>query len=1618
MFTLWIKWHPPDKFWEKVGYPVWHHKYKNQGKQNQLRSKEFEKSRGNTMNLNHKRIVINVTSGTNSFTFTSEQFKNLIRNVLKDMKPGATTGDCIDDKLEFVACMTTLLYGDSSKITQIGQVRLKNDILFKDVLCVPSFKFSLLSDPKLTKDNNCVAIFFPNFCVIQDLRTRKVHGLGRNIRGMYHLLNVLVDQVDAKLRIEVENSVNSSLFSCLADVYNKTICPSMYSLWHHMLGHISVTKMKHVQCFDVPLAFLKFLEMQFDTKVKCIRSYNSLEFVKGPSALYLADKGIEHQPTCVDRPQMVGWKENIGTNLRDVVFHEHIFPFAESSSQSFFQPLHVPMPTHPAVYNNCKHAIVQTDKVLQEETVVPNTPEVPSSTLFTSSTTTSTEAQVRKSTRKKARLMVQGNRQMKGIDYEETFSPVAKMVTVRSLLAVAGKNVQYVKLSSSNLCKLKKSLYGLKQAPRQWFTKLSSTLLSFRYHHSKADYSLFTKKNVEGFTAVLVYVDDLIITGLEVTKAHSGLYVSQKKYTLEMLQEADVMNNRPYKLPMDPNLKFHANVGTPLQDPEVYRRYIGKLIYLTITRPEICYTVYVLSQFMRSPTSVHMQAVKHLLRYLLNSHGQGILLTHHIKVWLIAYCDSDWARCPRTRRSTIGLQPIQEEKRHRETQMLHLGLTSRISVKNITRTSCQSLWTRFAVTSKKKSMLDRIRQAPRIVLAVEAALTGGTLLMEIVLRVETPPVASKNHMITPTPPTGQGPTTNIAIATETAPAMGPRGSRKNFQSGNTGETLGNTYMVSYVQFYPNRGHESMFDELLSESIYNYKDLKAAFLAYFMQQKKYVKDPVEIHNIKQKDRETIEDFMERFKVETGRMKRAPECMRISGFMHGVNNPELTKCLNEHVPKTMEEMMITTTAFIRGEVAAAGKKKVTHHGEHRTSQSSTLQRRGLTSEVSQGKEWGLAGLPPYKDTKRNSRGRGRKVPAATTYGKKVTQSFKRVREITFPSLATSSGTEGTLVIEAKISGHMIHHMYVDGGSSTKVLYENCFNRLRQEVNNQKVPATTSLTGFSGETIWPMGQLRFLVTIGDADHSTRAWMNFMIVRSLSVYNGIIGRPGMKEIQAVPSTAHGMLKFTADGGIVTICSAILIPAECATVITSSKEIPKEAGIRHENFKVALHLNFLDQEVAIRGTLSAKRRTELCSLLKENLDIFAWQPSDMTGPLPEIDWKVKSLYGYPFKCFLDAYKGYHQIQLVESDEEKTDFHTGQGVYCYTKMPFGLKNAGATYQWLVDKAFDSQIGQNIEVYVDDLVIKSHTEVEILRDIDETFRMLRKINMKLNPKKCMFGEVKGMFLGYMIIPKGIKSWPDKTEVVLQLPSAWTIKEVQSLNGKLASLNRFPAKTITKMKRHAGRTQYHIPTKDVGERTGPSRFPRRDAIRKSAKRISGGNSARAIDTLHEWIVMSEYEALIAGLRIAAQMGVRNVHSSHGDTPFSLTYGMEAVIRAEIGMPTYRTTAVDAVHNDEELRLNLDLLEEQRERAAIREAKAKLKMTKYYNARVRGITFKPGNFVYRSNDASHAMDGGKLNPKWEGPYEVTKALGDGAYKLRSTDGTVLPRTWNIANLKKCYL
>ncbi|GJZ53817.1 hypothetical protein Tco_0608702 [Tanacetum coccineum] len=279
-------------------------------------------------------------------------------------------------------------------------------------------------------------------------------------------------------------------------------------------------------------------------------------------------------------------------------------------------------------------------------------------------------------------------------------------------------------------------------------------------------------------------------------------------------------------------------------------------------------------------------------------------------------------------------------------------------------------------------------------------------------------------------------------------------------------------------------------------------------------KKCIKDPVEIHHIKQRKRESTEDFVRRFKIESRDVKGAPKVMRISRFMHGLTNPEMIKRLHDKILKSVDEMMKITTYFLRG-------------------------------------SWQL----PWQRVARQ----------------RITKSFSPDPEISFPPLEEEKGTEGPMIIEAEIRGHFIH-------------------RIR----------------------W--GQISLLVKIGDEEHSTSAWMNFVIVRLSFPYNGIIGRPGVRKIQAVPSTTHGMLKFPVPGGILTLKSSKIIPIKCAAVSGPEGQPPTIYQAIEERIKVAINPEYPEQTIMIGSTLTEEGRNKLCDLLQRNLDVFAWKPADMTG--------------------------------------------------------------------------------------------------------------------------------------------------------------------------------------------------------------------------------------------------------------------------------------------------------------------------------------------------------------------------------------------------------------------
>ncbi|KAI5351635.1 hypothetical protein L3X38_004526 [Prunus dulcis] len=178
--------------------------------------------------------------------------------------------------------------------------------------------------------------------------------------------------------------------------------------------------------------------------------------------------------------------------------------------------------------------------------------------------------------------------------------------------------------------------------------------------------------------------------------------------------------------------------------------------------------------------------------------------------------------------------------------------------------------------------------------------------------------------------------------------------------------------------------------------------------------------------------------------------------------------------------------------------------------------------------------------------------------------------------------------------------------------------------------------------------------------------------------------------------------------------------------------------------------------------------------------------------PLPRIDQLVDATAGHALLSFMDAYSGYNQIFMHPEDQAHTSFITDRGLYCYKVMPFGLKNAGATYQRLVNHLFTPLIRNTMEVYVDDMLVKSRTADQHIPNLSAMFTILKQYKMRLNPTKCAFGVASGKFLGFMISQRGIEANPEKIQAILDMTIPKTVKDIQSLTGRVAALTRFISK----------------------------------------------------------------------------------------------------------------------------------------------------------------------------------------------------------------------------------
>nr|GEV31009.1 reverse transcriptase domain-containing protein [Tanacetum cinerariifolium] len=561
-----------------------------------------------------------------------------------------------------------------------------------------------------------------------------------------------------------------------------------------------------------------------------------------------------------------------------------------------------------------------------------------------------------------------------------------------------------------------------------------------------------------------------------------------------------------------------------------------------------------------------------------------------------------------------------------------------------------------------------------------------------------------------------------------------------------------------------------------------------------------------------------------------------------------------------------------------------------------------------------------------------------------------------------------TKGPMIIEAEMGG-FIHCMYVDGGSSLEIMYEHCFNKFCPEVRNQMVPTSTPLVGFSGEIIWPLGQTSLLVKIGDEEHSTFAWMNFMVVRSPSPYNGIIGRPG-EAISAV-------LMMERDGKQVPIYFICRALQGLEISYTPMKKLI-----------LALSFELEEHDIHYRPRTSVKGQI-LVDFIVERLED---DPSDIPMENEEELPNPWILFTDESSCIDGSGFG-----LILTNPEGMKF-----TYAL-RFRFDTTNNKAEYKALIAGLWIAeQMGvKNFQANVDSRLVANQVNgTYIAKDRarhdqilgEEEKRKARTIRRNAG-RYAVTNEIlyKKSFLGPWL-------W-----CVGPLQANYVLREIHEGS---CSMHASPRSVVAK----ALRSGYYWPTmhKDANK------------LKRECNSCQGVDIARpflegpgkvkflivAINYFTKWIEATPVVAITRAQikkfvwdNIFCRFGLpREIISDNEkqfrDNPFK-DWCEKLCIRQ----------CFASVKHPQNNGLTLWKREESMQQS--RKQKAKLRWKKYYNARVRNTSFKPRDLVYWNNEASHAEDGGKLGPKWKGPYEVTEALGKGAYKLRDRNGNILPRT-----------
>uniref|UniRef100_A0A0E0EWP1 RNA-directed DNA polymerase n=1 Tax=Oryza meridionalis TaxID=40149 RepID=A0A0E0EWP1_9ORYZ len=408
-----------------------------------------------------------------------------------------------------------------------------------------------------------------------------------------------------------------------------------------------------------------------------------------------------------------------------------------------------------------------------------------------------------------------------------------------------------------------------------------------------------------------------------------------------------------------------------------------------------------------------------------------------------------------------------------------------------------------------------------------------------------------------------------------------------------------------------------------------------------------------------------------------------------------------------------------------------------------------------------------------------------------------------------------------------GVCLKRVLVDGGSALNIMFSKTFKDMglpRSMLRPSKSPFHGVIPGTSST---PLGQVTLPVTFGNPENFRTENIVFEVADFETAYHAILGRPAMAKFMAVPHYAYAMMKMPGLNGIISLradikqsfacdkesCGmaqsieiSLQLPSVIASIANKAPGEPDVPAVKAPKLsmssssaptkKVTLdpltpdktevyHLDWLAIPVLVR---KSNKQWRMCV---DYTDLNRACAKDPFG-LPRIDQVIYSTVGCELLSFLDAYLGYHQIALKEDDCIKTSFITLFGAYFYTTMPFGLKNAWVTYQRTMQRCLHNQLGRNVEACVDDVVIKTKTQTDLITDLEETFNSLRTFKFKLNPEKCTFGVPSGKLLGFMVSRHGIEAYPGKIAAIHSLQPPASLKELQKLTGCMASLSCFTSR----------------------------------------------------------------------------------------------------------------------------------------------------------------------------------------------------------------------------------